>query len=353
LIGSPKQLKILTLVLALFLFTSGIVWADNDHRDRYTFVQDGEISKQVHLPTYEWLTKKVPPDGMVLAIHGLTLHGLRYDIVARAFAADNPIGSYYVLAPDMRGFGRNRNKDHTFCQGKDCKRKVDYTKTVDDMSTIAKLMREKYPGAPLYLMGESLGSSMCLAVAAKHPELVDGLVLSAPAERVNPLMYKDPRIIASGLFAVFIDPKFNMGLNTFMKNLVSNDPNVVKEMMDDPLVPKKMTLAELLKTDHFIARTNKFAKNVKTDLPVLILQGSEDKCVVPDSVAKLAERIPSSDQTMRWMHAHGHLLLETTFLRAATVDAITDWFDSHTPAHKQELGKVRDDIKALGGKMPD
>src|ERR1700733_4366499 len=165
-IGMLKQLKILALVLTLLLFTSGIAWADDHQPDRYTFVQDGEISKKVHLPTYEWLTKKIPPDGMVLAIHGLTLHGLRYDIVARAFAADNPLGSYYVLAPDMRGFGRNRNNEHTFCEGKDCKKKVDYKKSVDDLCTIAKLMREKYPGAPLYLMGESLGSSMCLAIAA-------------------------------------------------------------------------------------------------------------------------------------------------------------------------------------------
>jgi acylglycerol lipase len=351
--GKLKQFAILVLVLALLVFTFGIAQADDEHSDRYTFVQDGEISKKVHLPTYEWYTKKNPPDGMVLAIHGLTLHGKRFEIIGRMFAAENPLGSYYLMAPDMRGFGRNRNKEHTFCQGNDCKRKVDYAKSVDDMCAIARLMRAKYPGVPLYLMGESLGSSMCLAVAGTHPGLVDGLVLSAPAENVNPLMFREPKIVAAGLWAVFIDPKFRMGLGVFMKDLVSNDPNIVKEMLGDPLVPKKMTLAELIRTDHFIGRTNKYAKDIKTDLPVLILQGSEDKCVVPDAVAKLAECIPSSDQTMRWLHAHGHLLLETTFVRAATIDAITDWFDSHAPSHKQDLVKMHEDIKALGGKATD
>ena len=110
--------------------------------ERYTFVQDGDLSKQVHLPIYEWRTKKDPPDGMVLAIHGLTLHGLRYEVFGRVCAAENPLGSYYVVAPDMRGFGRCRGKAHTFCEDNDCKNKIDYEKSVQDMGKIAKLMRD-------------------------------------------------------------------------------------------------------------------------------------------------------------------------------------------------------------------
>ena len=112
----------------------------------------------------------------------------------------------------MRGFGRCRLSDHAFCVGNDCKRKIDYAKSVAEMGEIAKQMREKYPGLPLYLIGESLGATVCLAVAAQHPDLVDGIVLSGPAVRVNHLMYDEPRMIADGLWAVFIDPKFRVGL---------------------------------------------------------------------------------------------------------------------------------------------
>jgi len=338
------------LTLALIICTGGIAKAEENAVQRYTYVQDGEISKQVHLPTSEWLPNKLPPDAMVLAIHGLTLHGKRYEILSRTFAAENALGSVYVVAPDMRGFGRNRNDEHNFCEGTDCKKKVDYYKSVDDMCKIAKIMRAKFPGTRLYLMGESLGATVCLAVAAKRPELVDGLVLSGVAESVNPMMFNQPKIIASGLFAFFIDPKFNMRLGVFMKQLVSNDPEICKEMMEDPLVPKKLTLTELIKTDRFIDKTNKFARQVKVDLPVLILQGSEDKCVVPHAVASLAQHIHSSDQTMKWLYAHGHLLLETEYIRPATIDAITDWFDAQTAAHKVILRTMQDDLHALGGK---
>jgi len=317
---------------------------------RYKFVQDDEISKQVHLPTYEWYPTKLPPDAMVLAIHGLTLHGKRYEVLGRVFAAENALGSVYVVAPDMRGFGRNRNGEHKFCEGKDCKKKVHYDKSVDDMCKIAKIMKEKFPGVPLYLMGESLGATVCLAVAAKSPDLVDGLVLAGAAENVNPMMFDQPMIIASGLFAFFIDPKFNMRLGVFMKQLVSNDPEICKEMMEDPLVPKKLTLAELIQTNSFVGRTNKFAKQVKVNLPVLMLQGSEDKCVVPQAVASLAQHIRSSDQTMRWLHSYGHLLLETEYVRPGTIDAITDWFRARTAMHKEEMQAMQTDLQALGGK---
>jgi len=347
-----RSIKTLLLTLALVVVcTSGIAQADDQAAQRYKFVQDGELSKQVHLPTCEWYPVKQQPDSMVLAIHGLTLHGKRYEVLGRVFAAENALGSVYVVAPDMRGFGRNRNDLHTFCQGTDCKKKVDYDKTIDDMVKVAKLMHEKYPGVPLYLMGESLGASVCLAVAAKQPDLFDGLVLSGVAETVNPLMFSEPKIIASGLFAVFIDPKFNMRLGVFMKQLVSNEPDICQEMMDDPLVPKKMTLAELIRTDKFIDKTNQFASKVKQDLPVLILQGSEDKCVVPHAIASLAKHIHSSDQTMKWLDAHGHLLLETDYVRTATIDAITEWFDARTEAHKQVLRGVQNDVRELGGKI--
>src|SRR5258708_3079788 len=75
----------------------------DDSSDRFHYVKDGDIAKAVHLPVYEWYPKQ-KPDGLVLAIHGLTLHGLRYEVLAKTLAVDNPMGCYYVVAPDMRGF---------------------------------------------------------------------------------------------------------------------------------------------------------------------------------------------------------------------------------------------------------
>jgi alpha-beta hydrolase superfamily lysophospholipase len=324
---------------------------DSKLSSRYTFVSSGPLSRATHLPVAEWIPHKTVPDAMVLAVHGLTLHGESYSILARAFAAENALGSYYVAAPDLRGFGRNRIS-HDYCEDRDCKQKVDYVKTIEDIARLARLMRDKYPGVPLYLVGESLGATICLATAAKYPELADGMVLSGTAVNKNKLMFRDPEnILAAG--KALIDKKHRVKLNVFVNKLVSDDPNIVAEMQNDPLVPKALTLKELIATDKFTAKTLTFSKRIVPTTPILILQGSDDKCVVPIAVAKLASHLRTSDQTMRWLYAHSHLLLETAYIRPATIDAITSWFLDHTPEHKKNLEMMRADINVLGGKMED
>ena len=45
------------------------------------------------------------------------------------------------------------------------------------------------------------------------------------------------------------------------------------------------------------------------------------------------------DQTMKWLYAHSHLLLETDFIRPATINALTNWFNNHSTAHLEDLKK--------------
>src|SRR5688572_25291849 len=50
-----------------------------------------------------WGQDNSSPRAIVLAIHGMTLHGGTYDRTARALAGRGVT----VIAPDMRGYGRN------------------------------------------------------------------------------------------------------------------------------------------------------------------------------------------------------------------------------------------------------
>src|SRR5262249_16148089 len=130
---------------------------------------------------------------------------------------------------------------------------------------------------------------------------------------------------AAGDWAVFIDPWFRLSTEAFVKYLVSNDPNIVNEMLSDPLCRKQMTIADLLQAHRFVGHTLAYAKKIKPGEPVLVIQGSEDRCMVPKAITTLAKDIPSSEQTIKWLHAHGHLLLETSYLKPATVDTLADW----------------------------
>lgn len=321
--------------------------------DDIVFIEDGAPSKELHLPVYEWAPKKESPHGphgMILAIHGLTLHGLSYELLGKASAA----GGYYFVAPDMRGYGKCRkDKENRYADESGSRQKIDYNKSYEDMVRLAQWMKRKYPTTPLTVLGESLGCTMALRVAAGHPELVDSIVMSSPVAKIHPLMFLYPGNVRGLLSAVFLRPKADVSLRAFMQSLVSNDLRIGKEMVDDPLVTKRLTLSELLKSVSFLEKTVKYAKGVAPNTSVLILQGSQDYCVVPHALARISENIRSSDQTLRWLDHHGHLLLETHYMRAATVAALTDWVDDHEPARLSEISQIEQDIRALGGKSDD
>jgi len=346
-----NRLALSAIVLASLLAcgTAGVKAEETSAADRITFVQDGPLSKQLHIPLYEWYPKTGQPKGMVLAIHGLTLHGDRYEVLGRAFAAEG----FYACAPDMRGFGRCYKDDtHVFDVNGENRQRIDYDRTFDDLVALCQALKKAHPDLPLFVMGESLGTSFGIKLAADHPELINGLLLSGPTVQVHPLMVLHPHNVAAAGLAL-MHPTFQMSTSSFVKNLVSNDPKIVKEMLDDPLCRKDLTIADLLRTQRFVKHTLSNASKIKPDLPILIIQGSEDKCMVPHAVTRLSKNIHSSDQTVRWLHAHGHLLLETSYLRPATVDAIDAWIREHSPSYTPEVSALKREIQQLGAKPSD
>jgi alpha-beta hydrolase superfamily lysophospholipase len=77
-----------------------------------------------------------------------------------------------VFAPDQRGFGATAARGYW----------PGAAALQDDARTMARLLRARYPDHPLYLMGESMGAAVLLALAASpDPPAADGWIFSAPA----------------------------------------------------------------------------------------------------------------------------------------------------------------------------
>src|SRR5271167_2762021 len=107
---------VVSLGLVLFCSSPLARAADADPAlsEHVVYVEDGPLSKELHLPICEWYPENSAPSALLLAIHGLTLHGKRYDVLGRAFALEG----FYTCAPDMRGFGRcYTDTEHKFCVG--------------------------------------------------------------------------------------------------------------------------------------------------------------------------------------------------------------------------------------------
>ncbi len=307
---------------------------------QFKFERAVELQKEVGLPIYRWLPVGQKPRAVVLAIHGLTLHAQCYEVLARAFAA----AGFLFIAPDMRGYGECTRPDAPADI-----QKINNQKSFEDIVKLSRLLNKEYDGLPMAVLGESLGTSFAIKLAAEQPDLVDAIIIAAPTSKVNPLMYLAPQTIFEGIKALFT-PGHKMSYKVFFDKLVSNNPAIIKELEEDPLILKSVTLKSLLQTQSFVSKTDKWAKSVRKDTPVLILQGGQDQAMVPKDVTALTKNINSTDQTIRWISGYGHLLLETDYIGPPAMDAITSFIDDHEAEEQAIRAELYAEMTRFGAK---
>ncbi len=115
---------------------------------------------------------------VIVAVHGFNDYSNSFDGPARYWARRG-VTTY---AYDQRGFGDSGR--HGIWPGVDT--------LVDDLRAVARLAAAAHDGAPLYLLGESMGGAAVMALMAR-PEAPDvaGMVLVAPAvwgwQTMNPI----------------------------------------------------------------------------------------------------------------------------------------------------------------------
>src|SRR5689334_11517525 len=95
---------------------------------------------------------KGEPRAVILALHGFNDYSNAFAIPAPTFAAAG-IATY---AYDQRGFGEAPGTG----------RWAGETRMAADAVVAAHLLRQRYPGVPLYLMGESMGGAVAILAAA-------------------------------------------------------------------------------------------------------------------------------------------------------------------------------------------
>jgi alpha-beta hydrolase superfamily lysophospholipase len=210
----------------------------------------------------ELFTRRWEPDGptkgVIALLHGVAEHSGRYEGAAEHFTD----AGYVVSAFDLRGHGRSKGR-----RG-DCR----LDPTFRDIDELLDDARDRASGRPVFLYGHSLGGLIALAYGLdRKPELA-GVIASGPALKSALTDQRAKVFMARLLGGRFPTVSVPLGLDA---TLLSRDPAVVEDYLNDPLVNKRGSFG--LAHDVLIAQ-DRVLKDVRNfPLPLLLIHGGADR----------------------------------------------------------------------------
>ncbi|MCH4563553.1 lysophospholipase [Halomonas sp. EGI 63088] len=240
-------------------------------RDGRVVAEDG-----YQLPMRRWLPPG-DPEAVVLALHGFNDHAGSLEPLALSLRGRG----IAVHAIDQRGFGTTSGRG--LWHGEQ--------RLVDDARLVLRLLRQRYPAPPLYLIGKSMGGAVAmLALTGDSPAEADGAVLIAPAVWGLETMPWYQRL---GLrLAVRLFPGLSLSSRVTRRLGIrpTDDPEVIRAMLDDPLIQRRARIDTL----HGLIRLMDAASRAGARLPppTLLLYGEQDEVIPPEPICRLLERLP-------------------------------------------------------------
>ena len=266
------------------------------------------------LPLIEWRTAKgMKTEAVILCIHGLGLDNTAYAPFGKQMAKRG----YTVYAMDVRGFG-----SWLTIPGQE---DVGFDDTLRDINGVVKLIKERHPNSPIYLLGESMGGGIVLRAGAKFGDIVDGIIASVPsAERFQG---KRMGLTVAAHFLRDSNRPFNIG-HTVATQATTNE--ALQDAWEESFKSKmKMTPVELMKFAVFMRTTLMHCKDIK-ETPVFIVQGLKDRLVKPQGTYKMFDAVKSEDKTMVIVGTAEHLIFENDKQSKILLDSLCSWLDNHS-----------------------
>ena len=270
-----------------------------------------------------YVTKSVKR--VVVCIHGIGDYSGWFRNIGPELAADGN----QVYALDLRGFGESQE------EGSPRGYVSNFDRHLQDIDDFVVHLRKLHKGKKLYLLGHSLGGVYSIWYAANHPDVLDGLVLAAPAltSAIN-----NPKNQIALFFANTFNPRKTHNPYT-SSNAKNRDPEEIKIMLEDSLETPQLTVNYLSNVKNVLLKD--VLKNASLiQAPTLILQGEADTTALPSGAKLLYEKLIVKDKTLEFSPDAGHWFHDAlcpVFPRAKCNPAqrgqfivtIKDWLKKH------------------------
>jgi alpha-beta hydrolase superfamily lysophospholipase len=268
--------------------------------DTYFLTRDG-----LRLPLRHWDARH--PKAVVVALHGMSDY-------SRAFAMPAPWWAergITTIAYDQRGFGGS--PDGGTWAGSDAMR--------EDLVDAVDAARIKYPGLPIYALGESMGGAVLLSsLASERPPRIDGAILVSPAVWARsdmPLLYR---------MALWTVAHAMPGLRLSGARLriwASDNVEILRMNGADPLFQKNANAGAVYGLANLMDEARRAPEHIDNSPPILFQYGGNDQVIPGKPTRAVVAELGSRAQTHFYPDGY-HMLFRDLHAEARWKD-MADW----------------------------
>ncbi|GIL65895.1 hypothetical protein Vafri_19531, partial [Volvox africanus] len=273
------------------------------------------------LYTVEWTPEEGVVKAVLLWIHGFGEYIDRFEGSAKAWLASGVA----VYGFDAHGMGLSEPLDDP---SRALVRRFSYL--VDDaLLYLEKVLKPALTArginAPLFVGGNSLGGLIASYVVLERPDSFAGLIMQSPAIDVEWTPVLKVQAALGNLLAAIV-PRAKL-VPAVRPEDMSQDPAVVKEYMEDPMIYKGNVRAlsgnEILKGFRALA-----ARRTELKLPIFAIHGTSDRCTSLPALREMLKHVASTDVTLEEVAGGYHELLHGPE-KEAVRKSIGDWILAH------------------------
>jgi acylglycerol lipase len=284
----------------------------------------------LNLPVYKWAPQG-KARGAVVLVHGLMQNAESVSPLAKHLTDQG----FLVYTIDQRGHGFW----HFGTKPGEPGYRIDYKQTVKDMRNLSKLIRDENPGLPLFCIGESAGSAVCVHSAAQSPELFDGAILCGIGTKTAPLRWS---WVLSDLLRDSLRWDRMISMERYEDCYTSEDGRTVVETLSDPYCRPSLSAREVVRTVSLMRGMKKWAGKLPEDMPILVIEGACDRTMNPKSASKFIALARGKDKRLIMVPGSGHVLIGTSYLKPVVLRSIDNFLNTQTrPANADERIAVK------------
>jgi alpha-beta hydrolase superfamily lysophospholipase len=203
---------------------------------------------------------------------------------------------YSVLAMDQEGHGKSEGRKGMI---------KNFEFLVVDSEKFIRKVKKYYPeNTPIFLLGGSTGASLVAMLALWRPNLVNGIILLAPVLNAR----TQPETIFHKLVRNFACCCSCLTLEKLDRSSFSRNPYYESYYQANPWTFKsKLLIQSTISTMNSIKELQNNA--YKISVPLVLIQGGNDKFVTPEDSKKFIENCVSSDKEYWYYEQLYHSIL--------------------------------------------